>query len=204
MRTRGKVYEASEKYSVLRALKAIEQSDVCLIVIDASEGILEQDKKIAGYAHDAGRASIIVVNKWDLLEKDSMTMARFVEKIEDAFQFLSYAPIVFVSATEKTRLHTIFEEVNEVYENYQKSFKTSLLNDVFNDALIFNPPKRFNNGTFTIKYVTQASTKPPTFLCFCNDPHFLHFSYERYLKNRLREAFALKGTPVHLILREKE
>jgi GTP-binding protein len=204
MRKKGKVYEASEKYSVLRALKAIDQSDICLIVIDATEGIIEQDKKIAGYAHEAGKASVIVVNKWDAVEKDTMSMVRFQEKIEDAFQFISYAPIVFVSAKEKMRLHTIFEEVKEVFENYQKSFKTSLLNDVFTDALTFNPPKRFNNGTFTIKYVTQASTKPPSFICFCNDPNFLHFSYERYLKNRLREAFSLKGTPVHLILRAKE
>lgn len=203
MRKKGKVYEASEKYSVLRALKAIDQCDICLIVIDATEGILEQDKKIAGYAHDAGKASVLVVNKWDAIKKDTMTMTRFQEKIEESFQFLAYAPIVFVSAKEKTRLHTIFEEVNAVYENYQKSFKTSLLNDVFNDALTFNPPKRFNQGTFTIKYVTQASTKPPTFICFCNDPQYLHFSYERYLKNRLREAFSLKGTPVHLILRAK-
>jgi len=203
MRKKGKVYEDSEKYSVLRALKAIDQSDVCLIVLDASEGIVEQDKRIAGYAHEAGKASIIVVNKWDLVAKDTMTMSRFQEEIEASFQFLSYAPIVFVSAKENKRLHTIFESLTTVFKNYTKKVSTSVLNDVFNDALAFTPPKRFQGGTFNISYATQASVKPPTFILFVNSPEYLHFSYERYLKNRLREAFELSGTPVHFLLREK-
>lgn len=203
MRKRGKVYEESEKYAVLRALKAIDQSDVCLILLDAVEGILEQDKRIAGYAHEAGKAAIIVVNKWDAIEKENKTMDRFKEKIEASFQFLSYAPIVFVSAKENKRIHTIFESLDLVYANYTKKVPTSVLNDVFNDALAFTPPKRFQGGTFNVSYVTQASVKPPTFILFVNSPDYLHFSYERYLKNRLREAFELTGTPVHFLLREK-
>lgn len=204
LRKRGKVYEASEKYSVLRALKAIDESDVCLIVLDASTGIVEQDKKIAGYAHEAGKASVIVVNKWDLIEKDTHTMNRFIEELKSHFLFLAYAPILFISAKEKQRLHTLFPEINAVYKNYSKKVKTAVLNDVFSDAFAISPPKRFNGGTLTLSYVTQVSTKPPTFLCFVNDPSYLHFSYERYLKNQLRDAFSLKGTPVHLLLREKK
>lgn len=203
MRKKGKVYEDSEKYSVLRALKAIDQSDVCLIVLDAKEGIVEQDKRIAGYAHDAGKASIIVVNKWDAVEKNTMTMSRFQEEIEASFQFLSYAPIVFVSAKENKRIHTIFESLATVFKNYTRKVSTSVLNDVVNDALAFTPPKRFQGGTFNVSYATQASVKPPTFILFVNSPDYLHFSYERYLKNRLREAFELSGTPVHFLLREK-
>ncbi len=203
MRKKGKVYEDSEKYSVLRALKAIDQSDVCLIVLDAAEGIVEQDKRIAGYAHEAGKASIIVVNKWDAVAKDTMTMSRFQEEIEASFQFLAYAPMVFVSAKENKRIHTIFESLSTVFKNYTRKVSTSVLNDVFNDALAFTPPKRFQGGTFNVSYVTQASVKPPTFILFVNSPDYLHFSYERYLKNRLREAFDLSGTPVHFLLREK-
>ncbi len=203
MRKKGKVYEDSEKYSVLRALKAIDQSDVCLIVLDAAEGIVEQDKRIAGYAHEAGKASIIVVNKWDAVAKDTMTMSRFQEEIEASFQFLAYAPMVFVSAKENKRIHTIFESLSTVFKNYTRKVSTSVLNDVFNDALAFTPPKRFQGGTFNVSYATQASVKPPTFILFVNSPDYLHFSYERYLKNRLREAFDLSGTPVHFLLREK-
>lgn len=203
LRKRGKVYENSEKYSVLRALKAIDQSDVCLIVIDAQEGIVEQDKRIAGYAHEAGKASIIVVNKWDTIEKNTMTMRHFQEEIEASFQFLSYAPMVFVSAKANQRIHTIFETLATVFNNYIRKVPTSVLNDVINDALAYTPPKRFQGGTFNVSYATQASVKPPTFILFVNSPNYLHFSYERYLKNRLREAFSLSGTPVHFLLREK-
>ncbi|AIC94622.1 MULTISPECIES: ribosome biogenesis GTPase Der [Shouchella] len=203
MRKRGKVYEATEKYSVLRSLKAIDRSDVILVVINGEEGIIEQDKKIAGYAHEAGRAIVIVVNKWDALEKDHKTMQRFVEDIRQEFQFLSYAPIVFLSAKTKQRLHLLLPEVKKVSENHHLRVSTHVLNDMIMDAVAMNPTPTDKGKRLKINYVTQVAVQPPTFVFFVNEPELMHFSYRRFLENRLRATFNFEGTPIHIISRKK-
>lgn len=204
MRKRGKVYETTEKYSVLRALKAIERSDVVLVVINAEEGIIEQDKKIAGYAHDAGRGIVIVVNKWDTLETDEKTMKEFEEKIRVHFQFLDYAPIVFLSAKTKKRTHTLLPMIRVASDNHAMRVQTHLLNDVIMDAVAMNPTPTHNGNRLKIYYVTQVAVKPPTFVIFVNDPELLHFSYERFLENRIRDAFNFTGTPIRIYARERK
>lgn len=204
MRKRGKVYETTEKYSVLRALKAIEESDVALIVIDGEAGIIEQDKKIAGYAHESGKASIFVVNKWDIVEKDDKTMQQFIKKMRDNFQFMPYAPILFVSAKTKQRVQQILPKVNEVAESHAMRISTSVLNDVINDAISTNPPPADKGRKLKIKYTTQVAVKPPTFVIFVNDIELMHFSYERYLDNKLRDAFIFEGTPIKLFIRQNK
>ncbi|RBW70294.1 ribosome biogenesis GTPase Der [Bacillus taeanensis] len=203
MRKRGKVYENTEKYSVLRAMRAIERSDVVLVVINGEEGIIEQDKKIAGYAHEAGKAIVIVVNKWDAVEKDDKTMQRFEQKIRDHFLFISYAPIVFLSAKTKQRLHTLLPMIETVSENHSLRVKTNLLNDVIMDAVAMNPTPTDKGRRLKINYMTQVSVKPPTFILFVNDPELLHFSYKRFLENRIRETFGFVGTPIKIIPRQK-
>jgi GTP-binding protein len=203
MRKKGKVYENTEKYSVLRALRAIERSDVVLVIIDGEQGIIEQDKKIAGYAHEAGRGIIIVVNKWDAVEKDDKTMREFEQKIRDHFLFLSYAPIVFVSAKTKRRLHTLFPLINTVSENHSMRIKTNVLNDVIMDAVMMNPTPTDKGKRLKINYATQVAVKPPAFVLFVNDPELLHFSYRRFIENRIRETFGFKGTPIHIMARKK-
>ncbi|MBO9128254.1 ribosome biogenesis GTPase Der [Bacillus sp. 165] len=198
MRKRGKVYESTEKYSVLRALRAIERSDVVLVVLDGEEGIIEQDKKIAGYAHEAGRAVVIVVNKWDAVEKDEKTMKEFEEKIRAHFQFLDYAPIVFLSAKTKKRIHTLLPMINVASESHAIRVQTNVLNDVIMDAVAMNPTPTHNNKRLKIYYATQVAVKPPTFVVFVNDPELLHFSYERFLENRIRDAFGFVGTPIKI------
>ncbi|MFE8702666.1 ribosome biogenesis GTPase Der [Cytobacillus sp. FJAT-54145] len=204
MRKRGKVYETTEKYSVLRALKAIERSDVVLIVLDGEEGIIEQDKHIAGYAHDAGRAVVIVVNKWDAVEKDEKTMKAFEENIRGHFQFLDYAPIVFLSAKTKKRIHTLIPMINLASENHSMRVETSVLNDVIMDAVAMNPTPTDNGKRLKIYYTTQVAVKPPTFVVFVNDPELLHFSYQRFLENRIRDAFGFEGTPIKIFARERK
>ncbi|ARB40694.1 ribosome biogenesis GTPase Der [Mammaliicoccus sciuri] len=203
MRKKGKVYESTEKYSVLRALKAIERSNVVLVVIDAEEGIIEQDKKVAGYAHEAGKAIVIVVNKWDTVEKDSKTMKKFEEKVRDNFQFLDYAPIAFVSALEKSRLKTLFPLITMADENHRKRVQSSTLNEVITDAVAMNPTPTDNGRRLNIFYATQVAIQPPTFVIFVNDVELMHFSYKRFLENRIRDAFGYEGTPVHLISRKR-
>ncbi|HCN59709.1 MULTISPECIES: ribosome biogenesis GTPase Der [Mammaliicoccus] len=203
MRKKGKVYESTEKYSVLRALKAIERSNVVLVVIDAEEGIIEQDKKVAGYAHEAGKAIVIVVNKWDTVEKDSKTMKKFEEKVRDNFQFLDYAPIAFVSALEKSRLRTLFPLITMADENHRKRVQSSTLNEVITDAVAMNPTPTDNGRRLNIFYATQVAIQPPTFVIFVNDVELMHFSYKRFLENRIRDAFGYEGTPVHLISRKR-
>lgn len=203
MRKRGKVYESTEKYSVLRAMKAIERADVALIVLDVVDGIIEQDKHIAGYAHEAGKASIIVVNKWDIVEKDEKTMQQFTQKIRDHFLFLSYAPIVFVSAKTKTKLHKLLPVVIQVAEKHAMRVKTHVLNEVISDAVALNPPPTDKGKRLRINYITQIAVKPPTFTVFVNDPELMHFSYERYLENKIRAAFGFEGTPIQLWTRRK-
>ncbi|MFB4211340.1 ribosome biogenesis GTPase Der [Shouchella sp. JSM 1781072] len=203
MRKRGKVYEATEKYSVMRSLKAIERSDVVLVVINGEEGIIEQDKKIAGYGHEAGRAVVIVVNKWDAIEKDHKTMQNFVEDIRQEFQFLSYAPIVFLSAKTTQRLHLLLPEVKRVSENHHLRVPTHVLNDMIMDAVAMNPTPTDKGKRLKINYVTQVAVQPPTFVFFVNEPELMHFSYRRFLENRLRATFDFEGTPIHIISRKK-
>ncbi|HAZ4575376.1 TPA: ribosome biogenesis GTPase Der [Listeria monocytogenes] len=204
MRKRGKVYESTEKYSVLRAMRAIERSDVVLVVINAEEGIREQDKRIAGYAHDAGRAIIIVVNKWDAINKDEKTINVWTEDIREQFQFLSYAPIVFVSARTKQRLNNLFPLINQVSDNHSLRVQSSMLNDVISDAVAMNPSPMDKGKRLKIFYTTQVAVKPPTFVVFVNDPELMHFSYERFLENRIREAFPFEGTPIRVIARKRK
>ncbi|HAL10603.1 MAG TPA: ribosome biogenesis GTPase Der [Staphylococcus sp.] len=203
MRKKGKVYENTEKYSVLRALKAIERSNVVLVVIDADDGIIEQDKKVAGYAHEAGKAIVIVVNKWDTVEKDSKTMKKFEEKVRDNFQFLDYAPIAFVSALEKSRLKTLFPLITIADENHRKRVQSSTLNEVITDAVAMNPTPTDNGRRLNIFYATQVAIQPPTFVIFVNDAELMHFSYKRFIENRIRDAFGYEGTPIHLISRKR-
>ncbi|MGA9288546.1 MAG: ribosome biogenesis GTPase Der [Anaerobacillus sp.] len=203
MRKRGKIYETTEKYSVLRAMRGIERSDVVLVVIDGEEGIIEQDKKVAGYAHEAGKAVVIVVNKWDAVEKDDKTMRVFEQKIRDHFLFLSYAPIVFLSAKTKQRLHTLLPVVNSVAENHALRVKTNVLNELIMDSVAMNPTPTDNGKRLKINYATQVAVKPPTIVLFVNDPEVLHFSYRRFLENRIRETFGFQGTPLRILARRK-
>ena len=203
IKKRGKVYESTDKYSVLRALSALERSDIALLIIDGEEGIIEQDKHVAGYITDYYKACVIVVNKWDAVEKYDKTMKKMEEKIRDEFQFLTYAPIVFVSAKHNQRIHTIFPAINMAYENYQKQVQTSILNDLIQDATAMNPTPIHNHGKAQFNYATQVAIKPPTFVLYVNNPDFVHFSYERYLHNQLRQAIDFTGTPIKLILRKK-
>lgn len=204
IKKRGKIYENADKYSVLRALSALERSEVALLVIDAEEGIIEQDKHVAGLIADAYKAVIIVVNKWDAVVKDERTMKKMEDKVRDEFQFLSYAPVVFVSAKHGERIQTIFPALNLAYENYHKRIKTSVLNDILQDALQMNPTPIHNHGKAQFNYVTQVTSKPPTFVFFVNNPGFVHFSYQRYLANQLRKAVDFTGTPLKIILRKKD
>jgi len=203
MRKRGKVYENTEKYSVMRALKAIERADVVLVVINGEEGIIEQDKHIAGYSHEAGKAAIFVVNKWDIVEKDEKTLQKFTQTIRDHFLFMTYAPLVFVSALTKQRIHKILPVVNQVSEQHNMRIATHILNDVLMDAVAINPPPTDKGKRMKLNYGTQVAVKPPTFVLFVNDPLLMHFSYERYLENKIRAAFTFEGTPVRFVVRKK-
>ncbi len=204
IRKQGKIYENAEKYSVLRAIKAIERSEVVLFVLDGTKEIEEQDKRIAGYAAEYNKAVIIVVNKWDAVDKDEKSMKEFTEKIRKNFLFISYAPIVFVSALKNQRIQTLFEQIKVVYENYNRRIATNVLNDIILDASIMNQAPIFNGDRIRVYYGSQVDTKPPTFVLFVNDPNYMHFSYQRYLENRFRSAFMLEGTPIKLILRKRE
>ncbi len=203
MRKRWIVYEAVEKYSLLRSLKAIDRSDVCLIVINAEEGIVEHDKHIAGYALDAGKAVVLVVNKWDTVDDKDSKMKEFKELLKYEFQFMTYAPIVFLSAKTKKRIHTLMPEILKVYENSRREIKTSVLNDVIRDAYALNLPPSYKGKRLKIYFSNQASTQPPTFNIQVNSKGLIHFSYERYLENKLREAFDFEGTPIILQFKNK-
>ncbi|MGM7721905.1 ribosome biogenesis GTPase Der [Metabacillus sp. Hm71] len=204
MRKKGKVYETTEKYSVLRALKAIERSDVILVVLNGEEGIIEQDKHIAGYAHEAGKSVVIVVNKWDAVDKDERTMKEFEENIRDHFKFLDYAPIVFLSAKTTKRIHTLMPKIILASENHARRVETNVLNDVVMDAVAMNPTPTHKGKRLKIFYTTQVAVKPPTFVVFVNDPELMHFSYERFLENRIRSAFEFEGTPIKIFSRERK
>ena len=203
MRKRGKIYETVEKYSLLRSLKAIDRSDVCLLVIDAEEGIIEHDKHIAGYAKEAGKAIIIVVNKWDTVEDKDKKMKEFTNSIRNEFQFISYAPIVYLSALTKKRIHTLMPEVIKVYENAKREVKTSILNDIIEEAYALNLPPTYKGKRLKIYFANQVSTLPPTFNIQVNSKGLIHFSYKRYLENKLRENFDFEGTPIVLRFKNK-
>jgi GTP-binding protein len=200
IRKSGKVYEDIERYSALRALKAIDRSDVCLIVINAEEGIIEQDKHIAGYALESGKAVVLVVNKWD---KTNKTMKEFELDIRNNFAFMPYAPIVFLSALTKKRIHTLMPEILKVHENWIKEIQTSQINNVINDAVSLNHPPSYKGKRLKIYYVNQIGNKPPKFLFQVNDKTLIHFSYERYLENKIRESFDLEGTPIILVFKNR-
>ena len=203
MRKKGKVYETIEKYSLLRSMKAIDRSDVCVIVINAEEGIIEHDKHIAGYAIDAGKAVVIVVNKWDVVDNKDAEMKKWKALIAEEFAFMTYAPVVFLSALTKRRIHTLLPEVLRVYENAHREIKTSLLNDVIMDAYQLNIPPSYKNKRLKIYFSNQASTCPPTFNISVNSKGLVHFSYERYLENKIRESFDFEGTPIVINFKNK-
>ena len=204
IRRRGKVYEKTEKYSVLRAMSAIERSDVVLLVLDASTGIREQDKHVAGYAHEAGRGIIIVVNKWDLPKKNSTSAKEFEREIRQEFQYMDYAPILFVSAKTGQRLDQIPSMVKEVYDNQNQRIQSSVLNDLLLEASKLVPTPMVKGKRLRVYYMTQVSTNPPTFVVFVNDPELMHFSYERFLINQLRQNFDFTGTPIKIIPRKRK
>ena len=203
MRKKGKIYENIEKYSLLRSMRAIDRSDICLLVINREEGIIEHDKHIAGYAVESGKGLIIVVNKWDKVEDKNNDIKDFTKKIRNEFQFVSYAPIVFLSALTKSRLHTLMPQVEKVEENIVKEIKTSLLNNCIMDAYDLNPAPSYKGRRLKINYVHQTGIKPPKFTFHVNDKTLVHFSYQRYLENKLRESFDLEGTPIIIEFKNK-
>ena len=203
IRKRGKIYENVEKYSIMRAMSAIERSDVVLVVLDGESGLREQDKHVAGYAHEAGKGVILVYNKWDTVEKDTHTMAAIEKKLRAQFLYLSYAPIVFVSALKRQRIDQLLPLIDQVHDNAALRIQTNILNEVIMDAQLMDPPKPHNGKRLKIYYASQVSVCPPTIVLFVNDPQLLHFSYKRFLENRLREAFGFEGTTIRIIARER-
>lgn len=204
LKKRGKVYENVEKYSVIRSVDAIGRSDIVLLVLDASTGILEQDTHVGQYIEEMNRPCIIVVNKWDLVDKDSKTMQHFTEDVRKAFKYLDYAPIVFLSALDNKRVHTLFPAILQAYDAQQRRISTSVLNDVINDAVAMFPPSEFNGGKIKIYYSSQVGINPPTFAFFVNEPKYLHFSYHRYLENQIRKNFDFFGTPIKFEFRKRD
>jgi GTP-binding protein len=203
MRRKGKIDEPIEKYSIIRTLRAVDRSDVVLMVLNAVEGITEQDKKIAGYAHEAGKGIVIVVNKWDLYDKDNNSTVKFTEMIHKELIFMPYANVVFVSALTQQRISRLPELIKDAAEANAMRISTSVLNQVITDAVAMNQPPMEKGKHLKILYATQVKVKPPTFVIFCNEPEIMHFSYQRYLENKLRDAFGFQGTPINLIVRGK-
>lgn len=203
MRRKARIDEPIEKYSIIRSLRAVDRSDVVLMVIDAIDGVTEQDKKIAGYAHEAGKGIVLVVNKWDLYDKDNTSTLRYTENLRRELVFMQYAPVVFVSAMTKQRIHRLPEVIHYVAEQNAMRISTSVLNQVVEDAIAINPPPTEKGQRLKILYATQVKIKPPTFVILVNEPEIMHFSYQRYLENKLREAFGFEGTPLQMIIRGK-
>lgn len=203
IRKRGKIWENIEKYSILRAVAAIERSNVVLFLIDGEKGIRAQDKHVAGLAHEAGKGVIIVYNKWDAVEKDEKTMQQITKKIREEFKYLDYAPVAFVSALTGAKVQNLIPLIDQVHEMCTLRVPTNVLNDVILDAQMMNPPKPHNGRQLKIYYSSQVSVEPPTIVLFVNDPELLHFSYTRYIENRLREAFGFTGTPIHITARKR-
>jgi GTP-binding protein len=203
LRRKSRVTDTIEHYSVLRAQMAIERSDVCVIMIDATEGFTEQDSKVAGLAHESGKGCIIAVNKWDAVEKDGRTMESFRKSLQNDFSFMDYAPIIFISAKTGQRIDQLFSMIKQVAKSNSMRIATGMLNDVLAQATARVQPPTDKGRRLKIYYMTQASTNPPTFVCFVNSAELFHFSYQRYLENRIRETFGLEGTPVRFIIRER-
>ena len=203
LRRKSRVYDNIERYSVVRSYMAVDRADVVLILIDATEGVTEQDTKIAGFAHDRGKASVVVVNKWDLVEKTDHTMNEMKARVLEDLKYMAYAPVVFISAKTGQRVDKLFPVIRSVHEQYGRRVATGVLNDVLNDAVTRVQPPTDKGKRLKIFYITQVSSAPPTFVCFCNDKALFHFSYQRYLENQIRAAFGLDCTPVRLIVREK-
>ncbi len=204
IRKKSKVTEKIEHFSVLRAYMAVDRADVCLILIDAEQGFTEQDSKVAGYAHEQGKASIVVVNKWDLIEKDNNTMNEYLTKLQNDFSFMSYVPFLFISAKTGQRVHKLYEMIEMVYQQNQMRVSTGRLNDVLAYATTRVQPPSDKGRRLKIYYITQPSTKPPTFVIFVNRADLFHFSYQRYIENQIRSTFGLTGTPVRFIVRERD
>lgn len=203
VRKKNKVKESIEKFSIMRTLLAIERADVCLMLIDATEGVTDQDAKIAGEAHESGKGVIIVVNKWDVMEKETGTLEKYKKEIYEKLKYLSYAPIIFISAKTGQRVHKLFDLINHVKEQNNMRISTAILNQVINEAIAIVQPPTDKGKRLKIYYGTQVSTKPPTFVIFVNNKDLFHFSYERYIVNQIRKEFGLEGTPVRIIAREK-
>lgn len=203
IRRKSRVDDNVEKYSVLRSYMAVDRSDVCVIMIDATEGFTEQDSKVAGYAHEQGKACVIAVNKWDAVEKDGNTMNKFQKELEADFSFMSYAPIVFISALTGQRVDKLFEFIVSTYEQNCRRISTGMLNDMLSYATAKVQPPSDKGKRLKLYYMTQASTKPPTFVVFCNRSDLFHFSYQRYIENQIRETFGLTGTPIKIVVRER-
>lgn len=203
IRRKSKVKESIEKFSIMRTLLAVERADVCLMLIDATEGVTDQDTKIAGEAHEAGKGVIIVVNKWDEVEKETGTLEKYKKEVYEKLKYLSYAPMIFISAKTGQRVEKLFDLINHVAEQNAMRVSTSILNQVINEAIAIVQPPTDKGKRLRIYYGTQASTKPPTFVIFVNNKELFHFSYERYLVNQIRKEFGLEGTPVRIIVREK-
>lgn len=204
IRKRGKIYENIEKYSIMRAMSAIERSDVVLIVLDGESGIREQDKHVAGLAHEAGKAVIIVYNKWDIVDKNETTMPKIEKEIRKEFVYLTYAPIAFVSAKNKSRINSLLPMIDSVYNNSRLRIQTSIINEVIMDAQLLTPPPGHKGEKLKIFYASQVAVTPPTFVLFVNKPELLHFSYKRFIENRLRETFDFSGTTIRILARERE
>ncbi|MBQ7242562.1 MAG: ribosome biogenesis GTPase Der, partial [Firmicutes bacterium] len=203
IRRKSKIKENIEKYSIIRAVSAVERAQVVILVIDAKEGITDQDTKIAGIAHERGKAAIIAVNKWDLIEKDNKTMNNFIKDIDTELAYMPYAPKVFISALTGQRIPKMLDMIKVVWQNHTLRISTGVLNDVLAEALAYQQPPADKGRQLKIYYVTQVSVRPPTFILFVNSRELLHFSYKRYLENKFREAFGFEGTPIHFIVREK-
>ena len=203
MRKKGKVFESIEKYSLLRSMRAIDRADICLLVINREEGIIEHDKHIAGYALDKGKGIIIVVNKWDTVTEKENDLKEFTKEIREEFKFISYAPIVFLSALTKKRIHTLMPEVKRVRESITKEIKTSVLNNVIMEAYGLNPAPSYKGKRLKIYFVSQTGVKPPKFTFNVNNKGLVHFSYERYLENKIRESFDFTGTPIEIVFKNK-
>ncbi len=204
IRRKNKVYDKLEKYSVLKAKAAIERANVCLLLIDATEGVTEQDEKIAGFAHEAGKGVIIVINKWDLIEKENHTLESYKKRVYEKLAYLSYAPILFISAETGQRVNKLYEVINEVDKNNSLRVPTGLLNDMLSEAIAITQPPSDKGKRLKVYYMTQVSIRPPTFVIFVNSKELMHFSYVRYIENHLRKQFNFKGTPIHMIIRERK
>ncbi|HRX41888.1 MAG TPA: ribosome biogenesis GTPase Der, partial [Clostridia bacterium] len=203
IRRKSKIYDNVEKYSILRSWTAVERADVCLVLIDAEDGVTEQDTKIAGYAHEEGKGIIIAINKWDLIEKENSTYKKFTDEAREKLAFIKYAPVTTISAKTGQRVTGLYNMIDEVYSNCNLRVSTGVLNDILNDAMAMVQPPSDKGKRLKIFYMTQTSVKPPTFVLFVNSKDLLHFSYLRYIENQLREAFGFTGTPIRFIVREK-